>query len=179
MKDNINGKVVNLLLCNIENDTMLSAVEYLINNGYSVDVLVFDGFMILDNPAKPITDVLLKDVSNYVLGNTGYDLIFVEKPLDKSIYDLLKNYDETTPEKPKPSYYDDKFEFEKKHFKILNPCLYATINDIDELTLQSRDAFMQSNEHISTTILIKDELIKSQFVKLWFKDDNYGHCNNV
>ena len=92
MKDNINGKVVNLLLCNIENDTMLSAVEYLINNGYSVDVLVFDGFMILDNPAKPITDVLLKDVSNYVLGNTGYDLIFVEKPLDKSIYDLLNNY---------------------------------------------------------------------------------------
>lgn len=177
--DNINGKVVNLLLCNIENDTMLSAVEYLINNGFSVDVLVFDGFMILDNPAKPITDVLLKDVSNYVLNNTGYDLVFVEKPLDTSINDLLKNYEEdiNQEEKPKPTYYNDKFEFEKKHFKILQPCLYATINEFDEIILQSKEQFIQSYEHITTTISGEDckgqeKLDKVVFVKAWMRDEN-------
>lgn len=183
--DNINGKVVNLLLCNIENDTMLSAVEYLMNNGFSVDVLVFDGFMILDNPAKPITEVLLKDVSNYVLNNTGYDLVFVEKPLDKSIHDLLKNFeDNDNQEIPKPSYYEDKFEFEKKHFKILQPCLYVTINEFEELIIQSKDQFIQSYEHISSTVLNKniqgkDTLDKVTFVKHWIKDDNIRYYDKI
>lgn len=177
--DNIRGKVVNLLLCNIENETMLSGVEYLINNGYSVDVLVFDGFMILDNPAKPITETLLKDVSNYVLNNTGYDLTFVEKPLDNSINDLLKNYEDSNIDITKPTYYDDKFEFEKRHFKILQPCLYATIDEFDELILQSKEQFIQSYEHINTTILNNNNIDKTSFVKVWMKDDNIRYYDKI
>ena len=184
--DNIHGKVVNILLCDIENDTMLSAVEYLINNGFSVDVLVFDGFMVLDNPAKPITELLLKDISNYVLNNTGYDLKFVEKLLDKSINDLLKNYDEDIPVNSKPTYYEDKFEFEKKHFKILQPCLYATINEFNELILQTKEQITQSYEHLTTTVLCrvntgteKEFLDKIQFIKYWMRDENIRYYDKI
>jgi hypothetical protein len=55
------------------------------NEGYNVDVLVFDGCMIRRDENKNITDELLSGLSEYILGKTGHDIKFVEKDLDTSI----------------------------------------------------------------------------------------------
>ena len=43
---NVNGTMMNVLLCKLENEILLTAVQYLKSLNYNVDVLVFDGFMI-------------------------------------------------------------------------------------------------------------------------------------
>ena len=55
------------------------------NEGYNVDVLVFDGCMVRKDENKEITDELLNRLSVYICEKTGYKIEFVEKDLDKSI----------------------------------------------------------------------------------------------
>ena len=40
---NIKGSLTNIILCNLENEILLYSVQYLMKEGYNVDVLVFDG----------------------------------------------------------------------------------------------------------------------------------------
>jgi hypothetical protein len=149
---NIKGKTVNLLLCNIENDTMLTAVEYLIENNYEVDVLVFDGFMVRKNSDKPITTEVLDDVSKYVMEKTEYNLKFVEKPLDNSINLFLKHYDDLSIGKEEASYAKDKINFEKTHFKTMFPPAITTIDENGDIIIQKISEFSSSYAHIKTTI---------------------------
>ena len=172
---NIKGKIVNLLLCNIENDTMLTAVEYLLENNYEVDVLVFDGFMVRKNIDKPITTELLDDVSKYVMDKTGYSLKFVEKPLDNTINVLLKQYDDVSIGKEEASYPKDKTNFEKTHFKTMFPPSITTINENGEIIIQKISDFSSSYAHIKTTIVnaSKENAIEVRdFVSVWLHDES-------
>ena len=49
------------------------------NEGYNVDVLVFDGCMVRKDENKEITDELLNRLSVYICEKTGYKIEFVEK----------------------------------------------------------------------------------------------------
>jgi len=109
---NANGSLTNIILCNLENEILLNTVQFLTNEGYNVDVLVFDGCMVRKDENKTITDDLLNRLSVYVYEKTGYKIEFVEKDLDTSldlsIYEDAKNDIEST-----ITYYKDKEEFEK------------------------------------------------------------------
>lgn len=174
---NIKGKIVNLLLCNIENETMLCAVDYLLENGYQVDVLVFDGFMVKINNAKPITDDLLANISKHVFENTNYNIKLVEKPLDNSINELLKQFDDVITIELEPSYPKMKLEFEKTHFKVNFPPLFVSIIDNEEI-IQKKESFFQSYENIYTTILKVNEktgqykLETVKFICQWIGDES-------
>lgn len=174
---NIRGKIVNLLLCNIENETMLCAVDYFLENGYDVDVLVFDGFMVKINNAKPITEDLLVNVSKHVLENTNYNIKLIEKPLDNSINELIKKFDDVIGLELEPTYNKMKLEFEKTHFKTLYPALFISIVDGREI-IQKKDSFIQSYETIYTTVIVPHLrsglpiLQKVQFIKMWVVDEN-------
>ena len=63
---NVNGSLTNIILCTLENELLLSSVQYLINEGFNVDVLVFDGCMIRKDENKTITDELLNGLNEYV-----------------------------------------------------------------------------------------------------------------
>jgi hypothetical protein len=114
---NVNGSLTNIILCTLENEILLNAVQYLMSKNYKVDVLVFDGCMVRKEEDKEISNELLNELNEYVLEKTGYDIKFVEKELDTSIdlsiYENPKNDIESS-----ITYYKDKEEFEKKTLKL-------------------------------------------------------------
>ena len=171
---NINGSLTNIILCTLENEILLYAVQYLMSKGYKVDVLVFDGCMIRKEEDKEITDKLLNGLNVYVLEKTGYDIKFIEKELDTSIdlsmYDSPKNDIEAS-----ITYYKDKEEFEKTHLKIIHPPIYISMIK-DKFELQSRDGLVQSYQDMKT--IVKNEvngkeiISKTSFIKTWINDEN-------
>lgn len=90
---NIEGSLTNVILCDLENLVITTAYHYLITNGFEVCVLVFDGLMIKKNDIHiPFPAETLKDMSNYILNKTGYDVKFIEKQLDDSIdLNIIRN----------------------------------------------------------------------------------------
>ena len=144
------------------------------NEGYKVDVLVFDGCMIRKEEDKKITDDLLSGLSGYVYEKTKYQIEFVEKKLDDtidlSIYESPTNDIEAT-----ITYYKDKEEFEKCHLKIIHPPIYISMFR-DKVELQSRDSLIQSYQDMKTTVKIelngKEKIDKTSFIKTWINDEN-------
>ena len=171
---NVNGSLTNIILCNTENEILLYAVQYLMNEGYNVDVLVFDGCMVRKQETKEITEDLLDGLSDYVYDKTIYNIKFVQKPLDNSIdlsiYESPKNDIEAS-----VSYYKDKEEFEKTHLKIVHPPIYITMIR-DRVELQSRDSLIASYEDMKSTVKIevngKEKIDDTSFIKTWIKDKN-------
>ena len=171
---NVNGSLTNIILCTLENEILLYAVQYLMSKDYKVDVLVFDGCMIRKEEDKEITDKLLNGLNVYVLEKTGYDIKFIEKELDTSIdlsvYESPKNDIEAS-----ITYYKDKEEFEKTHLKIIHPPIYISMIK-DKFELQSRDGLVQSYQDMKT--IVKNEvngkeiISKTSFIKTWINDEN-------
>ena len=178
---NVNGSLTNIILCTLENEILLNAVQFLMKEGYNVDVLVFDGCMIRKEENKEITDELLSGLSGYVLEKTGYKIEFIEKKLDDtldlSVYDSPKNDIEAS-----ITYYKDKEEFEKTHLKIIHPPIYISILK-GKLELQSRDSLVQSYQDMKTTIKNemngKEHIEKTSFIKAWINDENIRKYDSI
>lgn len=176
---NINGSITNIILCEIENELLSYAYEFLTNKGYSVDVLVFDGLMVLKNDIG-ITEQLLNEMTQYVYNKSGYNINFVEKPLVNPF-----NLDELSilGNNNKPTYNDIKIDFEKTHLKIIHPPIYISYVK-DKYELQSKDQISQSYEHMPATIIktqntgemILDEV---SFINNWFKDPEIRKYDNL
>ena len=118
----MNGSPTNIILCRIENEILLTSVQYLMKEGYKVDVLVFDGCMIRKEENQ-ITNDLLSGLSAYVYEKTKYKIEFVDKKsddtIDLNLYDTPNNDIEAT-----ITYCKDKEEFEKSHLKIVHLPIY-------------------------------------------------------
>ena len=171
---NVNGSLTNIILCTLENEILLNAVQYLMSKNYKVDVLVFDGCMVRKEEDKEISNELLNEINEYVLEKTGYDIKFVEKELDTSIdlsiYENPKNDIEAS-----ITYYKDKEEFEKTHLKIIHPPIYISMIK-GKFELQSRDGLVQSYQDMKTMVKHevngKEVISKTSFIKTWINDEN-------
>lgn len=174
-EENLNGKVINRILCDIENNIMLTAVEFLMNEGYNVDCLIHDGFLVRKEENKKIDLNILQKTSAYVYEKTEYNLKLVHKEFD-NIIDLSKFKDEEdfNELKDQETYYKDKQEFEKNHFKIMCPPSYVTLQENGELYIQSTEHFKQSYSHKMTKKIIyisgKPTLQTDAFTYHWMKD---------
>ena len=171
---NINGSLTNIILCNLENEILLNAVQYLMSKDLKVDVLVFDGCMIRKEEDKEITTELLNGLNGYVLEKTGYDIKFVEKELDTSI-DLSVYESPNNDIEASITYYKDKEEFEKTHLKIIHPPIYISMIK-GKFELQSRDGLVQSYQDMKTVVKNevngKEIISKTSFIKTWINDEN-------
>lgn len=78
---NLAGKLCGHLMCEIENQILVSCVGYLKNENITIKnlVLCFDGFMINKNIFTP-SDEILEKMSTYAVKKTGYKMKFVSKP---------------------------------------------------------------------------------------------------
>ena len=54
------------IFCYIENEILSYTVQFLIHEGYYVDVLVFDGCMVRKDESKEITDELLNKLNVFI-----------------------------------------------------------------------------------------------------------------
>lgn len=175
---NLNGKVVNRILCDLENEVMLTAVEFLMNKGYNIDCLIFDGFLIRIEDGKIVNQEILDMTSHYINQITGYNLKLINKQFE-NIIDLSKYHKEeekTNNINNEATYYKDKEEFEKNHFKIMYPPSYVSIDNKGELYVQHTEPFHQSYSHISTKYLKGEDdkacIIECPFTKVWIYDKN-------
>ena len=76
---------MNVILCKIENELLLTAVQHLKSIEFNVDVLVFDGLMVRIEEGKEIDDNLLSSLSQYVKDKSGNEMKFVEKSMEQTI----------------------------------------------------------------------------------------------
>jgi hypothetical protein len=121
--DNIKGKTMNVILCKVEHKILMNAVKYMLEQGYSVDVLVFDGFMVRKN--KPLTPEVLVNLQEHIKNKLSYNMEFVEKSMSDTI-DLSKYPDPVDITNRETTYHRDKEEFEKTHVKIMYPPMFVT-----------------------------------------------------
>jgi hypothetical protein len=91
-KGNYYASTVNSIVCEMEHKCVVNAIKFFKLNNHSVDVIVFDGFMVRKNEYNPITPSLLEKVSQYVLEKTGYCINFSVKRMDDGIINLPPDY---------------------------------------------------------------------------------------
>lgn len=92
---NLEGSTTNIILCELENLMITWAFTYLMSIGLKVDVLVFDGIMVRKDKNEPFDLTILKNLSDFIKDKTGYDVEFIEKPLDDTIDISLINDNNT------------------------------------------------------------------------------------
>jgi hypothetical protein len=168
--DNIKGKTMNVILCKVEHKILMNAVKYMLDQGYSVDVLVFDGFMVRKN--KPLTPEVLVNLQEHIKNKLSYNMEFVEKSMSDTI-DLSKYPDPVDITNRETTYHRDKEEFEKTHVKIIYPPMFITTFDDNNVTFQTESNCITSHKHLKTTILTeKEKVVKTSFIMTWMNDVN-------
>jgi hypothetical protein len=125
-KENVKGRLINHILCGIENDILISSIEFLKLVELATDnlVLSFDGFMI---PKEIITpdQLFFTEMSKKVAEDTGYKVDYISKE-QNLILDL------TTVTVPKTNLtHIDSTIFEQFTIVIETPKGFQTTYDID------------------------------------------------
>ena len=120
-------------------------------------VLCADGLMIPKDYYKP---ELLIEFKQIVSEKLGFVLNFTNKEMNQGY--SIEQLKQTQIKLDLTPYDKLKIEFEKKNFKILNPLLFATIQDDGNLILRERAVF----KNVYENLLIDGE----SFVSQWLKD---------
>lgn len=175
------GSLMNVLLCEIENEILIHAYNFMTEQGYTITTFVFDGFML--DKDKDITDEIFKQLSDYIKDKTNYRVQYVIKDFDDTIdlskYDDNNDDDMSIDIKNLRPYEEVRVEFEKTHLKIRHPPMIITTKD-KEFHYQSIKSFGDS--YMDLQYLSKDKkgnFIEKQFVYDWLKDKNircYDEC---
>lgn len=152
---NVNGSVMNHLLCDIENQILCSCIEFLKLNGIPVDniVLVFDGFMLPKG-----LEIDLGAMTAYVEQKTTYRVSMVEKPMTSGLD--LSGYPEPMDEDATPF-----GEFERTHFKVMRPICFARETHT-EVQLLNKTELQTMYEHVPAPNK------HSSFIQSWLTQEN-------
>jgi hypothetical protein len=157
-------EMMNVILCKEEHKILMNTVKYVRDAGYSVDVLVFDGFMVRKN--KPLTPEVFANLQEYIKKKLSYNMEFVEKSMSDTI-DLSKYPDPVDIINHETTYHRDKEEFEKTHVKIIYPPMFITTFDDNNVTFQTESNCITSHKHLKTTVLTeKEKVVKTIYYDL-------------
>lgn len=166
---NPEGTMMNIVLCKLEHQLLINAVAFMIAEGYNVDVLVFDGFMVRKN--KDLGDVLDR-LKSYIKDKTDYNMDFVVKEMSDKI-DLSSYAPPVDTGVDTSTYLKDKEEFEKTHLKIIYPAMYLTMQNNNSIDTQNETGLIASLRHLKTTVKNeKGEIVKTSFINMWINDEN-------
>lgn len=89
---NIRGKIMNIIMCERENEVLITLYNILKQNDISVDVLCFDGLMIRNTYEGDINE-LLRFCEKELNKAIGYKLRLTEKPMKEGIHIDPKLYE--------------------------------------------------------------------------------------
>jgi hypothetical protein len=154
------GSLLAHILQTEERTCMLAMKEVLEEEGWSVDVLVFDGVMIRKRTDATVTDGLLRLVESSVLHKTGYEIKLIEKPM--AVMDLP---DPETPAQQK--YAAMKADFEADHF------YYKPTGTVVETSAKGLGHFPLEHAFVAFNALqlgIGANGEPELFIKRWIKD---------
>ena len=173
---NKKGSIVSYYLQEYENQILECIYKYLVSkkiiNTHMPDVvLCADGLMI---PKDKYYEGLLAELQNEIYNELGFDLCLLDKDMDEDYLDII---DSSIVDKKFYKFYDSvKSDFEKTHFKIMNPILFAEETN-SNLILRKKGEFFTAYENINYIDIEfndKGELKEKQkkFINNWFLDEN-------
>ena len=165
---NVYASLLALILQTEERHIMLAMKSSLEKQGWSVDVLAYDGVMVRKNPEIKLTDEMLREVEKDILIATGYVVELVDKAFEK--YEVPADAGEIVPKVSMEKYRETKQRFEENHF------YYSENNTIAEVAKNGTLKFM-SLEHAATKLNGFDFIHsttnltdRTPFLSLWLKD---------
>ena len=164
---NVFGQFLAFVMQTEERAIMLSMKKALEGQGWSVDVLAYDGVMIRKRK-EVLDETCLREVENQILTETGYAVELADKAFDS--YEMPVTEPEVAPGVSKELYDERKKKFEENHF------YYAPTNTIAELNYKSHLEFY-TLEHAMTLYMPLDFKTgaglddRVSFLRLWLRDD--------
>jgi hypothetical protein len=173
---NTAGSFIAQILQTEERKVMLAMRKALIAEGWSVDVLAYDGVMIRKDPKNTFDSSLLRRVETVIMEKTGYTIEVTNKKFE--CLEIPQEDDVEIALKVKKDMYNErKLEFEDNHF------YFAPTNTIAEV----------DGEHIAfyeiphaKTLFIKYDFVHSKFIKdrtgfidLWLHDNDRRMINKI
>ena len=156
---NLDGTVVNLLMCDFENRVLIEMYNFFHNKKIRVDVLVFDGLMVSNkNLSEEALRVLLVECEDYVFDQTNIRMKLDIKPMNEGLDisdDGLDN-----------SYKSVKESFEKHNFKCIDKACFFNI-DHNMVREKTKSDMTSAYEHL---VYINGDGEDQCFIRTWFKD---------
>ena len=181
-KYNKEGSFINKCICVIENNILMKMKEMLIEKGYIIRCLAFDGIMIDGNHYEDSN--LLKSLENHINNEfEGLNMEFDYKEHDTSIVIPVDFKIDEKVMKDDDAYLKWKKEFEKSHCKIINKSFFIKcIRDENYLILEfktfTRKDLLTSYEHIKVKKEVYNEktneldYIEVNCINSWILDDD-------
>jgi len=172
---NIYGTFLSYILQTEERRVMMSMRDTLMNEGWSVDVLAYDGVMIRKDPNKKFDDPLLKKVEDIVFQQTNYKIKLINKPMES--YDVPKEDVEISPKVTQTQYNERKMLFEEHHF------YFEPTNTIAEI--RGSELCFYEKEHAKIAKCVFNfkhgNFLNDQtcFIDLWLKDSTKRTINRL
>jgi hypothetical protein len=163
---NIYGSFLSFILQEEEKQCMLAMKESLEKQGWSVDVLAYDGVMIRKE-GKPFPD--LKTTMADVLTTTGYDISLVQKEM--IYYDIPKLTEEICPGVTRDAYTEMKNDFEMDNFYYMpsNEMVEVCGREMTRMSLEHAREYYSAKWRFTVSSKFDDYVT---FFDLWRKDAN-------
>ena len=180
-KYNKEGSFINKCICVIENNILMKMKEKLIEKGYIIRCLAFDGIMVDGNHYEDTN--LLKLLESHI--NNEFEDLNMEldyKEHDTSIVIPVDFKIDEKVMKDDDAYLKWKKEFEKSHCKIINKSFFIKcIRDENDIILEfktfTRKDLLTSYEHIKVTKEVHNEktneldYVEVNCINSWILDD--------
>jgi len=175
---NIEGSFFSLCIQEYERVILETCFSYLRENGVvtSTAVLCYDGIMI---PKSNVTDVkkLCSNINGYVKSKTGFDVEFVEKPMNFSVAEKISSFSDKPPIFEK--YYKLKEKFEKTICKLMNPMRYVRITDYGIQLVSGSELVEQYRSYSDFRGAVHCSSDSANFITNWLNDPSQRVCERL
>lgn len=176
---NIEGSLVNRILCKYENNVLLHMMYFCESKGVKISSMCFDGKTIYKDSVEDLNS-LLKQMKTFVTKKTGIVVEIVNKEMDEDL-DLTglvaKEEEEEDEEEVGESYESIKKVFEQTHFKCIETGTYYEIRG-DKLTIRNPTKLHDCYCHMKYKgNLSADKL--TNFIDRWVRDPKIRAFENV
>ena len=169
-ENNTYGSFLSHILQTEERKVMMAMRQYFMDQGFSVDVLAYDGVMIRKGK-KALEETILRSAEEFIYRATGYRIDLIVKPFEffEVTEDQKEETEEVAPKVKKVDYERNKTMFEDSHF------YFSTTNEIVEVNPMGRLNY-EKLEHAQIKYVAYDfkhsnnMMDRTNFVKLWLND---------
>ena len=127
---NLNGKIMNHVMCDLENQVLLTLFNILHQNGIKTDCLCFDGLMVQKSTVKEPIDDVLRFCEKKIKEILNIDIKLTEKAMDEGFYIDPSKYDNID-----VSLYEMDLT-EKQIEQYVEKCVYGDNDDYAEFFLK-------------------------------------------
>lgn len=166
-EDNKYGTFLSHVLQTAEAGCMLAMKESLEKDGWSVDVLCYDGTMIRKREGIDYQQSL-RNAEAHILKNTGYKVSLVEKPMD--FFEVPKMEEEIVKGVSLKDYSEVKAEFERNHFYHIKTDQIGELDEKGEIFFMTK---AHAKNYLGTKYLFKhsDKFgDHTSFINIWMND---------